>query len=86
MDLWIAFVLFVTYTLLDGLYAVYTMAIVRKNKSMAASIAAVMYALIAVGTINYIENYFYIVPMALGAWVGTYGSMYLMDKFEGDET
>ena len=86
MELWIALVLFVTYTLLDGLYAVYTMAIVNKNKSMAASIAAVMYALIAVGTINYIENYLYIIPMALGAWVGTYGSMYLMEKFEGDKT
>ena len=82
-----ALLIFLSYTAIDALYAVYTVAIVDKSKLKASNIGALMYILIAVGTINYVENWLYVIPMAAGGWLGTYISLTLMErKKDGTES
>ncbi len=73
-------IIFVSYTAIDALYALYTVSIVNKSKMMASNVGMVMYLLIGVGTVNYVENWLYILPMAAGGWMGTYISMTLMER------
>lgn len=77
-----ALIIFVSYTAIDALYAVYTVSIVNKSKLKASNVGAFMYILIGVGTINYVENWLYIIPMAAGGWAGTYLSLTLMERKE----
>lgn len=71
-DFKIAVILFFAYLLIDAMYAYYTQSITRKKPVAAASVGATMHFLIAFGVLNYVENYLYVVPLALGSWVGTY--------------
>lgn len=63
---------FFAYVLVDGLYAYYTLAVVKRSAISAASTGAAMHFLLALGVISYIKNYWYIVPLAIGSWIGTY--------------
>lgn len=67
-----ALIVFVIYVLVDGMYAYYTLEVTKRRPYSAASIAALMHFLLAYGVINYTENYGYIIPLALGSWVGTF--------------
>ena len=71
-SLQIGITIFFTYVLIDGMYAYYTLAITRKKPFASASVGAVMHFLIAFGVLSYVQNYLYIIPLALGSWVGTY--------------
>jgi len=77
-DLWQTFnpvsalVVFVAYILVDGMYAYYTLAIAEKQPFRSATVGAAMHFLIAVGVLSYVQNYLYIIPLALGSWIGTY--------------
>ncbi len=68
----IALIVFFAYMLIDAMYAYYTLAVTRKRPVASASVGALMHFLIAFGVLNYVENYLYVVPLALGSWVGTY--------------
>ena len=72
LDLGLAAVVFVAYLLIDALYAKYTYSVVEKRPIQAANIGFIMHFLLAFGVINYVENFLYVVPLALGSWVGTY--------------
>ena len=63
---------FVAYILVDGLYAYYTIAVVKRSAISAATTGAAMHFLLALGVISYIKNYWYIIPLAMGSWLGTY--------------
>jgi hypothetical protein len=63
---------FAAYVLVDGLYAYYTLAVVKRSAVSAATTGAAMHFLLALGVISYIKNYWYIIPLALGSWLGTY--------------
>lgn len=63
---------FLAYVLLDALYAVYTDAVGRHLAGRSAWLAMSIYAISAYGVKTYIGNPWYCVPLALGAWVGTY--------------
>ena len=63
---------FIAYMLIDAMYAYYTLAVTRKRPVISASVGAMMHFLIAFGVLNYVENYLYVVPLALGSWCGTY--------------
>ena len=63
---------FVAYVLVDGLYAYYTLAVVSRSAVSAATTGAAMHFLLALGVISYIKNYWYILPLALGSWLGTF--------------
>lgn len=73
-----AILIFFTYTTIDALYAYYILCVNRKKCFAAANCSAVIYSLLAYGVISYSENILYLIPLASGAWIGTF----LTIKFE----
>lgn len=71
-SLGVAVLVFLIYICIDGMYAYYTIAVTGKQPFKAATVGSAMHFLIALGVLNYTENSFYIIPLALGSWVGTY--------------
>jgi hypothetical protein len=72
LDIILAVIIFFAYLVIDGLYVFYTYSIVKHRPFSAATISFVMHFLLAVGVINYVENYLYVIPLAMGSWCGTY--------------
>jgi len=68
----LAFAIFFAYLVVDGLYAKYTLHVMQYRAFSAATIGALMHFILAFGVLNYINNYLYIIPLALGSWVGTF--------------
>jgi len=68
----IALCVFIAYFCIDFLMAYYTMAVVAKRAVMASTSGAVIYLMTSYGVINYTQNYWYIIPIVLGSWLGTY--------------
>lgn len=64
--------IFLAYILIDGMYAFYTQSIIKKKAVVSATTGALMHFLIAFGVLNYVQNFWYVIPLALGSWVGTY--------------
>ncbi len=71
-DFGIATLVFAAYLVIDALYAQYTYAVVKKKPMQAANVGFIMHFLLAFGVINYVGNFLYVVPLALGSWLGTY--------------
>jgi hypothetical protein len=71
-DFKIAGVVFIAYVMIDAMYAYYTITVTKKRPFAAASVGALMHFLIALGVLNYVQNYLYVLPLALGSWIGTY--------------
>lgn len=67
-----ALIVFVTYIVIDILYASYVLAVGRNQPVRAAALSSVIYGLLAYGILTYSENTLYLVPLALGAFIGTY--------------
>ncbi len=68
----LAIVIFVAYVIVDGMYAHYTLQVTKKKQYSAATTGALMHFLIAFGVLSYVQNYLYIIPLALGSWLGTF--------------
>lgn len=77
----IAALIFISYILIDGLYAKYTFEVVSLKPFKSATIGSLMHFLLAFGVVNYTQNWLYIIPLAAGSWLGTY---YVV-KFEKDK-
>lgn len=71
-DFVIALTVLVAYLMIDGMYAYYTIAVTKKKPVTSASVGAIMHFMIAFGVLNYVQNYLYIFPLAIGSWIGTY--------------
>lgn len=71
-DWGIAALIFIVYILVDAMWAYYTIAVTKRQPAKAATVGALMYFLLAFGVLNYVHNYLYIIPIALGSWIGTY--------------
>lgn len=71
-DFVIALTVLVAYLVVDGMYAYYTIAVTKKKPMTSASVGAIMHFMIAFGVLNYVQNYLYIFPLAIGSWFGTY--------------
>ena len=69
--LW-AVVVFFAYIVIDGAYAYYTIAVTKRQPVISATVGAGTHFLIAFGVLSYVQNYLYLIPLALGSWVGTY--------------
>jgi hypothetical protein len=67
-----AAVIFVTYVAVDILYAAYIICVERRRAFAAAAISSVLYSLLAFGVITYSKNPIYLIPLASGAFIGTY--------------
>ena len=68
----VAIGILIAYIIIDGMYAYYTLLVTNKKPFASATIGALMHFLIAVGVLNYVHNYLYIIPIAIGSWIGTY--------------
>lgn len=71
-DIFLALFIFVAYFIIDGLYAYYTFSVVKKKPFAAATTGFIMHFMLAFGVINYVNNFLYVIPLALGSWFGTY--------------
>lgn len=67
-----AALVFVVYIVFDILYALYVLCVSRKQPVAAAGVSSVLYSLGAYGVMNYTHNIWYLIPLACGAFVGTY--------------
>lgn len=75
-----ALTVFVVYVLFDILYAVYVMCVTRKMPVSASTVSAVLYSLGAYGVMTYLSNPLYLVPLAAGAFLGTYVAVRFMPE------
>lgn len=76
-----AAVIFATYVAVDILYALYIICVEKRQALRAAAISAVLYSLLAYGVITYSKNPLYLVPLAAGAFLGTF----LTVRFHGGQ-
>jgi len=67
-----ALLVFVVYVFFDVLYALYVLCVSRKQAFAASAISSVLYSLGAYGTMSYLHNPWYLIPLAAGAFLGTY--------------
>jgi hypothetical protein len=67
-----AMAVFATYVVIDVLYAMYVLSVGRRQPLRAAAISSLLYTLLAWGVLTYSANAIYLVPLAIGAFVGTY--------------
>jgi hypothetical protein len=67
-----AALVFSTYVVIDVLYAAYIIAVGGRRAVRAAALSSVIYSLLAFGVVTYAKNPAYVVPLAAGAFVGTY--------------
>ena len=71
-DFKIAFGIFITYVVVDGMYAYYTFQVTKRKPFSAATTGAFMHFLLALGVLSYVQNYLYLFPLAIGSWGGTF--------------
>lgn len=67
-----AWTLFWVYVLIDMLYAWYVICVGARKPITAACLTSAIYSLLAFGVVSYSKNIFYLIPLASGAFVGTY--------------
>lgn len=73
--------LFVAATFVDAIFALYTVAVMNTQPFRAASLSFLTYLVEAVSVVSYIENKIYLVPLAFGAFAGSY----LVVKWEANK-
>jgi hypothetical protein len=71
---------FVVYVVFDVLYALYVLFVSQKRAAAASVTGSMLYSLGAVGVMSYTHNVLYLIPLSLGAFVGTYIAV----KYLGD--
>ena len=62
----------IVYILVDMLYAYYIIQVEQRNPMRAAIVSSVLYSLLAYGVVSYSRNILYLFPLATGAFIGTY--------------
>lgn len=67
-----ALTVFAVYVFFDILYALYVICVSRRQAIAASGISSVMYSLGAFGVMNYTHNVWYLLPLSIGAFIGTY--------------
>ena len=75
----IAIALLFGFILYDFLYAVYYIFVSKKMAFMAANTACALYIIGSVSTIAYLGNYYYLIPIFIGSYIGTYVAVNFSD-------
>jgi hypothetical protein len=57
----------------DIVYTKSILHISKLNAAAAAHLSVILYIMMAYGTINYVKNFINVIPIIVGAWLGTYG-------------
>lgn len=81
----IAFLIFITYFILDMFYAYYIICIENKQNFMSSLMAGLVTSLAAFGVVSFSKNMVYIIPLFLGAFSGTYATMKLKEIYHKNE-
>lgn len=71
-DIKIALLIFIGYIIIDYLYADYIVSVSNKQPLRSAILSAIIYSMLAMGVVTYSKNPLYILPLAAGAFIGTY--------------
>jgi hypothetical protein len=71
---------FVVYVVFDILYALYVLCVSRRQAIASSLISSVLYSLGAFGVMTYLQNAWYVIPLAAGAFLGTFVAV----KYMGD--
>jgi hypothetical protein len=72
VNLWTCLILFTVYFIYDVLYAQFILSVQKLQSTLSATISGAMYVISAVGIIKYTDNPWYLLPVALGASLGTF--------------
>lgn len=67
-----AAVVFLVYVVFDILYALYVLCVAKKQAFRASFISSALYSLGAYGVMTYLDNRWYLIPLACGAFLGTF--------------
>jgi uncharacterized membrane protein YfcA len=67
-----AVTIFFVYLIIDCLYAAYVISVGRGQAVVASTCTAIIYSLLAFGVLSYSKNIWYLIPLASGAFLGTY--------------
>jgi hypothetical protein len=68
----IAVGLFVLYCLVEALDSSLTLSITRHQSIRSANTTLVLYIILGIEVLAFVSNYLYTIPIALGAWLGTF--------------
>jgi hypothetical protein len=77
---WTALTVFVVYILFDILYALYVICVSQQRAMAAGVVSSVLYSLGAYGVMNYTHNVLYLIPLGVGAFIGTYIAVTYMSR------
>jgi hypothetical protein len=67
-----ALLIFIVYIFIDMLYAYYIISVEKRHAFRAAVATSLIYSLLAYGVVSYSKNIWYLIPLASGAFVGTF--------------
>lgn len=67
-----AALILLVYIVVDMLYAYYIICVEQRSPLKAAAVSSVLYSLLAYGVVSYSRNILYLFPLATGAFIGTY--------------
>ena len=79
----ICVLLFVVYFIYDIVYAKYIISVGKLRALRAANFSIGLQILSVVGTLEYVHNVLYTVPILFGIWLGTFLSLRLAFKKKG---
>lgn len=64
--------LFVLYCLVEALDSALTLSITRHESVRSANMTLILYVILGIEVLAFVNNYLYTIPIALGAWLGMY--------------
>jgi len=64
--------LFGIYFLLDAINSYFTIKVVQMAPGPAATAGCTMHFFIALGVLSYVNNFWYLIPMMMGSWMGIF--------------
>ncbi|MES2876146.1 MAG: hypothetical protein V4678_01620 [Patescibacteria group bacterium] len=68
----VALGLFVLYCAVEALDSSLTLSITRHQSLRSANTTLVLYIILGIEVLAFVSNYLYTIPIALGAWLGTF--------------
>jgi len=77
---WISLGLFILYIALDVIYSNYVFSLNKLHAFNSANFSTILIFLTGIATFEYVHNLWYLLPMCLGAWIGSYISVKVEKK------
>jgi hypothetical protein len=71
-NIYIAVGLFVLYCLVEALDSSLTFSITQHRSIKSANTTLILYVILGIEVLAFVSNYLYTIPIALGAWLGTF--------------